>query len=272
MKIIILGANGMLGHDLVGVLKNFAIYPFGKELDITKKSELSKKIKKINPDFLINAAAYTDVDGCESNFNVACDVNAEGVKNIAIACKKIKCNIIHISTDYVFDGKKEGYKEDDKPNPINAYGKSKLLGENYLKLIKPRHYIVRTSWLYGKHGKNFVNTILNLVKNNTEIEIVNDQKGSPTYTKDLSEGLKSIVEKKPHYGIYNLTNTGICTWFEFAKKIIHTKKLKTIVLPTASNKLKRAAKRPKCSVLINTKLPKLRKWEEALKDYLTKDL
>ena len=269
MKVVVLGANGMLGHDLVNTFKNYELCSFSKkELDITNKALVNKKIKSIKPVFVINAAAYTDVDGSESNLDLAYAVNAEGVKNIADSCKKNNCIVIHISSDYVFDGNKNGYKEDDKPNPMNIYGRSKYMGEKYLKQVNPQHYLIRTSWLYGLKGKNFVYAILDLAKKQKEIEVVDDQSGSPTCTKDLSWSIKYIVDRKPDFGIYHRTNNGICTWFDFAKKIIELKNLKVKIKPITSNRLKRAAKRPRCSVLINTKLPKLRHWEEALKDFL----
>jgi len=269
MKIVVLGAKGMLGHDLVNTFKNDELYPFDvEEIDITDKNIVNKRIKSINPQFVVNAAAYTDVDGCESNLDLAYSVNADGVRNIAESCKKNNCILVHISTDYVFDGNKNGYREDDNPNPINSYGKSKYLGEKYLQQTTKRYYLIRTSWLYGKNGKNFVNTILNLAKNKKEIEVVNDQKGNPTYSKDLSESIKNIINKKPALGIYHVTNSGVCTWFDFAKKIVEIKDLKVDIMPISSDKLKRDAKRPNFSVLINTKLPNSRSWELALKDFL----
>ena len=269
MKVIILGSNGMLGHDLVNAFKNHELYAFTKkDLDIRDKYLLSKKINKIMPSFIINAAAYTDVDGCEQNPGLAFEVNAGGVKNIAESCKGKNCAIAHISTDYVFSGRKNGYKENDAPDPANVYGKSKYLGEKYLRHLTKRYYIIRTSWLFGDHGKNFVSTILNLAKNKRKIEVVNDQRGNPTYTLDLANSMRKIAELKPKFGIYHQTNDGACTWYQFAKKIIKLKKLNTDIKAITSDKLKRAAIRPKCSALVNTKLPRLRSWELALKDYL----
>ena len=270
MKIVILGAKGMLGHDLNIAFGNFQIYPFGKEdLDIMDKQNVDQIMGKIKPDFVINAAAYTDVDGAESNFEFACKVNADGIRNLAKSCGKINSIVVHISTDYVFDGEKEeGYDENQEPNPVNAYGRSKLLGEKYLKESNCNHYLVRTSWLYGKNGKNFVDTIIRIANQKDQIEIVNDQKGCPTYTKDLSLGIKNLLLKKPDFGTYHLTNDGACTWFDFASKIMEIRQLKTKLKPIPTSKLNRAAKRPLYSVLINTKFPKLRHWEEALREYL----
>jgi len=273
MKIMIFGANGMLGNDLVHSFKDYDAYAFGKkDIDITNKELVAEKIATIKPEFVINAAAYTHVDKAESDKESVLAVNAEGVKNIASACRKNNSILIHFSTDYVFDGSKNGYKENDKQNPINVYGYSKYAGEKYLKQIGSRYYLIRTSWLYGLRGRNFVYAILDLARNQEEIEVVNDQFGSPTYSKDLSEAVKYIIERKPEFGIYHRTNDGICTWFDFARKIIEIKNLKTRIKPMTSAKLDRTAKRPRCSVLINTKLPKLRSWEIALKDFITNEL
>lgn len=269
MKVIILGANGMLGADLARAFKDHEVHAFSKEeIDITDKNLLSGKISKIKPEFVVNSAAYTRVDKAESYKDSAFAVNAKGVKNIAESCKKNNSILIHFSTDYVFDGNKNGYIEDDEPNPINLYGQSKYAGEKYLKRVNPKHYLIRTSWLYGLKGRNFVYAILEQAKRQKEIEVVNDQRGSPTYTKDLAEAVINVAEKKPVFGTYHLTNDGVCTWFDIAKKIIELKNLKAKIKPITSDQLNRIAKRPKCSILINTKLPKLRQWEEALKEFL----
>ncbi|MBI2135158.1 dTDP-4-dehydrorhamnose reductase [Candidatus Woesearchaeota archaeon] len=272
MKIVILGTNGMLGKDIAEAFSNFDVYPFDKrELDITNARLLDMKLKAIKPDFVINAAGYTDVDGCETNKELAYNVNANGVKNIAVSCSKYGSTLIHISSDYVFDGEKDGYSEHANPSPINIYGDSKYKGELYLMDASKRYYLIRTSWLFGKNGRNFVDTILRLSKTKTQLEVVNDQRGSPTYTKDLSIAIKNMINNNPEFGIYHLTNSGVCTWFEFAKEIIKIKGLKVDIEPISSEKLNRPAKRPKCSVLINNKLPKLRNWKEAVKDYLANE-
>lgn len=272
MKILLLGAKGMLGNYMAKEFGNYELCACDKDdVDITSKEEISKKMNNIKPDFVVNAAAYTDVDGAESNQKLAFEVNAEGVKNLAICCKKNDSILVHVSTDYVFDGSRDTYDEDAKPKPINVYGRSKYAGEKYLKLINPPYYLIRTSWLYGSSGKNFVYAILDLAKKQKEISVVNDQRGSPTYARDLAESIRYIVEKKPAFGIYHRTNDGVCTWFDFARKIIEFKKLKVKIKPMTSDKLDRAAKRPKSSVLLNTKLPKLRHWEEALKEFLDGD-
>ena len=269
-KIVIFGADGMLGTALLKTFKYHNVYAFNKkQIDITKKNAVFKKINKIKPNIVINAAAYTDVDGCEKNKKLAFDVNGKAVKTIAEACKKNNALLIHISTDYVFDGKQKSYKENDKTNPINVYGKSKKLGEKYLMQTLDSYYLIRTSWLFGFNGKNFVDTILRLSKEEKELKVVNDQFGRPTYTEDLAKKIREVIERQKPFGIYHITNSGTCTWFQFAKKIIKLKKVSVKVTPIKSTQLNRTAIRPKYSVLLSTKLSPLRHWHYALKDYMS---
>ncbi len=268
-KIVIFGANGMLGTSLVKTFKYHNVYAFSKgQADITNKNAVFGRIGKINPDIVINSAAYTDVDSCEKNKKHAFNVNGKAVKIIAQACKKNNASLLNISTDYVFDGKKKNYKENDKTNPINVYGKSKELGEKYLMQTLDKFYLIRSSWLFGFNGENFVDTILRLAKEKKELKVVNDQFGRPTYTEDLTKKIKEVIEKQKPFGIYHITNSGTCTWFQFAKKIVEFAKSESKVKPITSKQLDRAAKRPKYSVLINTKLSPLRHWHYALKDYM----
>ena len=269
-KILIFGASGMLGTELTKAFKYHHVYSYSrKEADITKKQIIFDIINNLRPDTVINSAAYTYVDGCEINKKLAFNVNGHAVKIIAEACKKNNASMIHISTDYVFDGKKKSYKESDKTNPINIYGKSKELGERNLFDTFKDYYLIRTSWLFGKGGKNFVDTILRLSKEQKEINIVNDQFGRPTYTVDLANKIKEIFETKKPFGIYHITNSGTCSWFHFAKAIVKLVNLNTKINPIKSEQLNRRAKRPKYSVLLNTKLSPLRHWRLALKDFLS---
>jgi dTDP-4-dehydrorhamnose reductase len=263
-KTLILGAKGMLGHDLCSVFP-YAVQWGHEELDITDKDCVFKKIINLKPSLVINAAAYTRVDDAESNKELAFKVNADAVGYIAKACNTINADLIHFSTDYVFDGKKRGYAEDDMKNPLNTYGASKSKGEDLLMAGTKRYYLIRTSWLFGRHGNNFVETVLRLAKEREKITIVDDQIGSPTYTKDLAEKIKELLGKP--YGIYHITNDGICSWFEFAKEIIKLKNLNVEVVPIKSSQLKRAALRPRCSILLNNKLSKMRYWKDALNEY-----
>ena len=225
-KILVIGQDGMLGGELYERLckKNdkYEVYKTRIEtLDICDKEAVIDEVKKINPYFIINCAAYTDVDGCETRFELANNVNGVAVGNIAEAANIVGATLIQISTDYVFDGKlpvEEAYTEDMLVGPVSAYGKTKYLGEqNAAKANK--YYILRTAWLYGLGGKNFVKTMLKLSENHDEISVVNDQHGSPTSTTTLCEIIEQILEKEPAYGIYHSTNEGFTVWSDFTKKI-----------------------------------------------------
>lgn len=278
-KILILGAKGMLGGYLAAIFSDSSPILWDKDdLDITDRDAVRRKITDLKPDVVINAAAYTAVDDCEKNSELANKVNGEAVKYLVEAMNEAKppsCPIfVHYSTDYVFDGKNSnGYKENDEPyNPINNYGESKLMGENHV-LNYPKHYIIRTSWLYGKGGDNFVDTMLGLGKTHGQLKVVNDQHGKPTYAYDLAKRTRELLEGSHESGIYHVTNEtedaqkGIA-WFEFAQEIFLLSNNKVDVIPCTSDEFPRPAKRPEWSGLVNTKLPALRNWKEALKEYL----
>ncbi len=270
MKVLITGSSGMLGSDLAEEFSDYDLYHFSKEqLDITKKSNIVKNFKKIKPDIVINSAAYTNVDGSETNRKEALSVNALAAKNIAMMCKKIDAVLVHYSTDYVFDGNnKNGYRESDKKNPINYYGYTKSLGEDYISKILKKCFIIRSSWLFGRNGNNFVKAILSKA-NEDEIKVVNDQFGSPTYTKDLARATKELLAQKYYFGIYHITNSGHCSWYEFANEILKNVNSKAKIVPISSAQLNRPAKRPKCSILISTKFKnKLPLWSVGLRSYL----
>lgn len=259
IKTLITGSNGMLGSDLCKVFPE-AITLTHKDLDITNRAQVLDFIQKISPDVVINAAAYTNVDGCEDNQELAFQVNGYGPGNLAEACNKIGAKLVHFSTDYVFDGSKAQYKEFDIPSPINVYGQSKLLGEQEIMKNLKDYRIIRISWLFGKHGKNFVETILKLSHEIDEVKVVNDQFGKPTYTVDLSRRVKEIIGLEA--GIYHLTNDGICSWYEFASAFTSN------AVACTTEEFPTKAKRPQYSVLVNTKTEPMRHWKEALKDYL----
>lgn len=274
MRILITGASGMLGHDLQRTLKNHELILYNsKNLDITNKNLVIEKINEMKPDILINSAAYTNVDDCETNYEEAHKVNALGPKNLATVCKDLKIPLVHISTDYVFDGKKtEPLKENDNLGPQTAYGKTKLEGEQFIQKILDEYFIIRTAWLYGCDGNNFVKTMLNLSKSHNEINVVNDQIGSPTFTYDLAKGISEII-KTDKYGVYHLTNSGSCSWYEFSKEIFKLANINVKVTPVTTEEFPRPAPRPKYSVLSNDKWIKqgfkpLRNYKEALKEYL----
>lgn len=275
MKVIITGARGLLGGALIEHLKSMHdVEGLDRSaLDITSKEEVSQKIPLLNPDIIINAAGYTFVDLCESNRALAYAANTLGPRYLAEVCHHLDIPLVHISTDYVFDGcSKEPYNEEDQPNPLNVYGETKLLGEEEIRRILKKHYIVRTSWLFGKHRRNFVSTMLELAKEKKEISVVNDQVGCPTYTGDLVEGISQLLGSA--YGTYHLTNTGNCSWYELSLSVFELIDNDSIrVKPITTSELKRPALRPAFSVLDNNrwnalgKQP-LRNYRYALKDYL----
>ncbi len=258
-KIVIFGANGMLGHALQQVFPRANLFGH-HDVEITNEVAVMKIVKRERPAVLINAAAYTDVDGCEDNRDHAFAVNGYGPGYIAAACSEVGAILVHFSTDYIFNGTKPGYREDDPPNPINIYGESKLLGEISIKKNMEDYRIIRTSWLFGSHGKNFVDTILGLSSQTPEVRVVNDQIGKPTYTFDLAHATPDIISRAP--GVYHITNDGICSWYEFASAFIPN------ATPCTTEEFPRKAKRPAYSVLANTKTPPLRHWREAVREYI----
>jgi dTDP-4-dehydrorhamnose reductase len=276
MKILLLGHKGMLGGDLLLQLggKHEIIGLDKEEIDITSKSECDRAINEHSPDIVINAAAYTDVDGCEKAKDECFAVNAAAVKNIAESCREKNIRIIHFSTDYVFDGNgNEPYKEDHPCNPVNVYGASKLAGENYLQNLSVNYIIIRTEWLYGKNGKNFVRTILEKARTTNKLEVVDDQIGSPTYTRDLAHAVDLLIERNIT-GIFHITNRGNCSWFQFTRRILQEAGITEVqVLPIKSEKLQRQALRPFYSVLSMQKFisatgKTMQPWQLALQDYL----
>ena len=275
MKIMIIGSEGMLGHDLVDVLS--AEHEISTTtidtLDITDIDKTIKTVKKNNPDVLVHAAAFTDVDGSESNPDLAYKVNAIGTRNVAVACKEADCAMVYICTDYVFDGTgTKPYREYDQTKPLGVYGKTKHVGEVYVRDILDKFYVVRTAWLYGYHGPNFVSTMLKLAENNSTINVVNDQIGSPTYTVDLANAIARII-KRPAYGIYHITNSEQCSWYDFAREIFTQAGIEVTVKPVTTEEFPRPAPRPKYSVLEHYSwkmegYPEIRSYKEALADYL----
>lgn len=275
MKILITGSNGMLGHDLIEVLKDNheLILTTSKTLDITDKESTIECIRENKPDVVINSAAYTDVDGCETNQDLAYAVNGEGVRNLALGCKEVDCPLVHVSTDYVFDGTaRDPIEEDGEIGPISIYGKSKLKGEEAILEILDKYFIVRTAWLYGINGKNFPKTMLELAENHPEITVVYDEVGTPTYTPDLAYGISQLIETD-YYGIYHLTNSGSCSWCEFAKYIFEIADRDVNVIPVTASEFSRPAPRPAYSVLKNKRwidngFEPLRDYKEAIKEYI----
>ena len=270
-KVLITGSKGMLASDIIKILdKKYDIVKADRDaLDITDKDKVNSFVSSIKPDIIINCAAYTKVDDCETNRELALKVNSEGPKNLSHISKKIGCVLVHISTDYVFEGGKDYYREDDKPNPINYYGYTKFLGEkNILDIYPQNSYVIRTQWLYGLKGNNFIYKMIELSKKNRSIEVVDDQIGSPTYALDLAKHIKSLLEDKPKSGIYHFINEWETSWYEFTKLIFDIKNIDTKVIPFKSERFKTLAKRPKKSILKNTKYKKMRDGKEALEEFL----
>ena len=278
MKVLVTGANGQLGYDVVKELKKQNIECYGatrKDFDLVDFEATEKFIVNYMPDVVIHCAAYTAVDKAEDEQGLCYLVNASATENIAEICKKINAKMLYISTDYVFDGTKEGFYEvDDTPNPINVYGKTKLLGEQAVQRILNKYFIVRISWVFGEHGNNFIKTMLKLGKERKEINVVADQYGSPTYTADLAPLLVDMV-KTNKYGIYHATNEGECTWAEFAEEIFRIAKLDVNVNHITTAEYLTRAKRPMNSRLSKNSLKinvfeVLNNWREAVKSYLIK--
>ena len=281
----------MLGKELVKVFSKTDFFALSRQdLDICNREEVFRQFMTIAPNVVINAAAYTNVDKAEVEEELAQSVNGYAAGILAQACREIDAVYVHVSTDYVFDGKKKrGYTEEDALNPLNAYGRSKALGEyliqeememiNEYAVKEGRYYIVRTSWLFSEGGKNFVNSIFKRAKETGLVTVVNDQFGRPTYAPDLAKQIKWLVESNDYpSGIYHITNSEVASWFEFAVEIIKQSKLDAKVIPcstaehiervkSSSNGLVTVAERPACSILLNNKLPELRSYKDALADY-----
>lgn len=287
LKILITGAHGQLGSEFCKVLKSGGcelgslssklqgceVYGFGStELNICNFSEVLKVVEQIKPFCVINCAAFTKVDLCETEQIDAFKVNALGARNLAMACEVVGAKLVHISTDYVFDGNsQEPYDESSLINPQNIYGKSKALGEFYVRSFCNKWFIVRTSWLYGLVGKNFVKTILKLAKSQGELKVVNDQFGSPTNACDLVFSVCSLIGTN-EFGIYHGSGEGSCSWHEFAKAIVNCFKLEAVVKPCSTDDFKLPAKRPKFSVMRNLMFEltvgnHFRPWKQALESY-----
>lgn len=276
---LITGCNGQLGHALNELLegnkdivvKNTDV----ADLDICSPDAVHKMVADVKPDVIINCAAHTAVDRCETDKDNAYNINANGPKNLAAAAEKNGASIVQVSTDYVFDGDSEKpYYEEDAVNPQSVYGTTKLAGEEEVAKATDRYYIVRTAWLYGE-GKNFVRTMLNLAKTNSRITVVNDQFGSPTSALELARAILYILEKE-EYGVYHATCEGVTSWYDFACRIFKEAGVEVEVAPVSSEEYKAAAKRPKYSVLEDAHLKRIgytmKNWEEALVEYLEKEV
>jgi len=276
MRIVVTGAGGQLGRDLQEALarRGHEVLPLGRrELDVTRPEQCRDVMVSLRPDAVVHAAAYTAVDQAEHDPDGAYAVNAFGTRNVAAAAERVGAKLCYISTDYVFDGRAEApYREFDRPNPLNVYGRSKLAGEGMVRSFSSRHYIVRTSWLYGLHGANFVKTMLRLAREREYVQVVDDQVGSPTSSADLSGFVAELVETEL-YGIYHASNAGQCSWYEFAGAVFELSGLEVDLRPCRTDEFPRPAVRPAFSVLDNMAIrlngfTPLRGWREALEEFL----
>jgi len=282
---LVIGAKGMLGKDLVEILRSSSrvdqhldceILGWDiEEIDIQEEKNTVTKIESLRPNIVINIAAYTNVDGCESHDEKAFAINAEGMRHVALGALRCRAKVVYLSTDYIFDGKKrEPYLEDDPPHPLSVYGRSKLRGEQYVQEMVEDALIVRTQWLYGKYGNNFVASVLRQAREKKVLSIVNDQVGSPTYTIDLSRAISVLIQCDAR-GVFHVANSDLCTWFAFGQEILKLSGMEGVrIVPISSEELGRPAKRPLYSVLNTEKLKRetgmtLRPWSEALKEYLS---
>ena len=269
MKMLVTGAKGMLGQDLCPALEDSGhevIETDVDNMDITSSVAVLEFTKKQKPDFLIHLAAYTNVDKAEEDRETAYKINVEGTQNLVNACKKLDIPMLYISTDYVFDGTKKGkYTPEDKRNPINYYGETKAKGEEAVQTLE-KYYITRTSWLYGHHGKNFVETMLSLASK-PELKVVDDQIGCPTWTVELVNGIVKIIEEQMPYGIYQVCGSGHTSWYGVAKEIFELHGDKVNLFPCKTEEFPRPANRPRNSIMENQGL--CRSWKAALKDYLS---
>ena len=275
MRVTLLGAPGLLGQELVRALNGTRLTALSsKDADLRDQAAVKQVIHDSRPDWIILSAAFTDVDGCEENRELALAVNCEGAVHVALAAREAGSRLLFLSTDYVFDGTKGApYETSDPRNPINVYGETKARAEKRLLELLPDTCIVRTSWLFGHGGKCFPATILKLAGNRPEISVVNDQRGSPTFTRDLASALVQLCGAGAR-GIVHATNSGDCTWYEFAKEIVHVAGLPAAVKPVTTAEFPRPARRPAYSVLsaasLHTYGIQMPEWRDALRRYLAK--
>lgn len=282
MVVLVTGASGQLGQSLQSISENYPemdfIFASSSDLDITDTEKTIAFFRKTKPAYCINTAAYTAVDKAESESEKAFQINVKGSQNLAEACAETNTVLLHVSTDFVFDGEKTTpYTEEDIPNPKGVYGKTKLEGEQVIQAAWPKHYIVRTSWVYSEFGNNFMKTMLRLASERDTLSVVDDQIGTPTYAVDLAEALVAIIrydfqnDTKP-YGVYNFSNEGVCSWYDFAKKIFEVNQISISVNPIPTTAYPTPAQRPKYSVLDKYKIKTtfgitINSWEKTLRHH-----
>ncbi|OGI26438.1 MAG: dTDP-4-dehydrorhamnose reductase [Candidatus Moranbacteria bacterium RBG_13_45_13] len=283
-RILIIGSHGMLGQDLVKVFEadqNWEVFAYDRdEIDIASEKSLREIIGKIDPSAVVNATGYNAVDKCETDeieYELAKKINGYGPGMLAKLGKEKGFPVVHYSTDYVFDGEKGEYNENDKPSPISNYGRSKFLGEEEIQKNTDKFWLIRTSKLFGKPGrsimakKSFFDTMIQAAKDNSILKVVDEEKSCFTYTPDLALETKKIIEEQISFGIYHVVNEEACTWHEATAELFRLAKMDVELIPVPSSEFPRPAKRPRSSVLLNTKLKPLRSYKDALKEYLDKN-
>ncbi|MDQ0890865.1 dTDP-4-dehydrorhamnose reductase [Paenibacillus sp. V4I9] len=276
MRVLITGGNGQVGSEVVDLFQpHYDVHSFSRDaMNVTNSAQVNEIVAKIQPDVIIHCAAYTAVDQAEQEQERAYEINALGTRNVAIAAQQLSAKLVYISTDYVFDGKKEEpYVEEDTPSPLGVYGKSKLAGEMYVSTLCDKYFVVRTSWVYGRYGDNFVKKLLKQSRKQKQFHVVEDQIGSPTSALELARFLFKLVGTKK-YGYYHAANQGACSWFEFAKAIVKCRQLEHVmVLPCVTEVAIGRAQRPSYSVLDSQKAREfgwdlLGNWQDSLAHFL----
>ena len=278
MKILLTGSGGQLGTDVQRACAGIhEVVAHDLDLDITDRAAVAERVAEVRPDVVLDAAAYTDVDGAEAEELKAFRVNAMGAQNLALACRESGAALLYVSTDFVFSGEKSlPYDEFDAPGPSGVYGRSKHAGECYVMSLLNRFYICRTSWLFGSGGSNFVKNIMRAGREKSEVGVVNDQEGCPTYARDLAVKLLEIIETGA-YGIYHVCNAGCCTWYELTRQVFELAGIDTPVVPITTEELGRPAPRPRYSVMRGLAvemqgLAPMRHYREALAEFILQDL
>jgi dTDP-4-dehydrorhamnose reductase len=273
VKIMVTGSKGQLGRELPEILlgRGHEVVALSRrDLDVSDPGAVDRRIEGNPPELVINTAAFTNVDACEAEGELAYRINALGPRNLAQSCERVGCELLHVSTNYVFDGRSDRpYEPFDPPHPISAYGRTKLAGEEYVKHLSNRWYVVRSAGVYGD-GHNFVRTMLRVAREREDLEVKDDEFISPTHARDLAEGIADVVETGL-YGLYHLTNSGSCSWYEFSREIFSICGIDVEVVPVPSSEYPLPAARPANGVLSSLGSPPLRHWREALTDYLEKE-
>jgi dTDP-4-dehydrorhamnose reductase len=273
VRVLLTGARGQLGLELAEILprRGHEVVALDRQrLDVADPGAVDSAIDEHSPGIVVNAAAYTNVDGCEEALDLAYAANALGPRNLAQACAQRGCELLHVSTNYVFDGRDERpYETFDPPSPISAYGRTKLAGEELVMRITNRWYVVRSAGVYGR-GHNFVRTMLRVARERDLLKVKDDEFISPTYARDLAEGIAGIIEDG-RYGLYHLTNGGYCSWYEFTREIFRLAGVETEVVPIPGSEYPLPAARPANGILSSVGSPELRPWSEALADYLARE-